>query len=212
MTYYVTGGNNIGNYPSPPLVLPRTYLPITYTPIIIKYVPAVIADPGLSSTESISNPLRLVIHSPTSKLPGIEQSISKPISFNIPPNGLIKLKLLPSNLYIPVGKYTATIFEKGNKAYLERSIWVVPQSPAILSTTITRGNSDLDNITNLNIFSISSIDYKNIDSSISNTYTYELDGNSLVWGANRPPEGTRYTIMYQPAVTLNELIKEVPEQ
>ena len=184
------------NYPTPPLVAAEGTYQFSYTTIYIKYVNPVISD-GTSVEAGSAFPLRMVITSPTSRLPGHEQAYSSKSIVRIPVSGEVRLKLVPTDLYTPEGFYTVQIFEKGNKIPLETMTWKVPSINRYTTRLVTRGEANSDYIKDLNQLDIF---YVSLDGE------YATDGEYLTWVNTPPADIINYFIRYRRKLTLRDIL------
>ncbi len=95
-----------------------------YTNVLIEFVPPILD----FSDAPIGSQLEyfIKIKTPASNRPGVKQSIPTEITLPISYSEPLRLKLLPSDLYLPIGRYDVTYYQKGNKFPILEEIWVVP--------------------------------------------------------------------------------------
>jgi hypothetical protein len=187
-------------YPQPPQTIIGQLYKFEYTHVSIHYVPSIIAASGITSFQAQGFPLRLVIKSPSSKLPGLKQSLSTTQTIIIPVNGLIDLHLVPSSLYSPEGLYSVSLFETGNNIPLSKTNWRVPYSNHPVTQTIVRGPSDMDYVSETIPMIGATTSFQGGDFTIEDGY--------IRWALIRPNEGDSYQITYTPPVTLDQLVVE----
>jgi hypothetical protein len=187
-------------YPQPPQVTFGVPYKFSYSSLLINYVPSVISE-DINVFQTTNLPLRLEITNPTSRLPGHIHAYAAKTVVVIPIDGVVKLKLIPSELYLPLGYYDVSVMEKGNKVPLEKQKWLVPYVSGEHTMHIVRGSTDRDYI-----LSLSELDISNV----SHSDDYQIEGNYIIWGSNSPSPGTTYTIEYRRSLNLSEVIVDRP--
>jgi hypothetical protein len=168
---------------------------LKYTPIAVRYGPWMLneEDEGLQHEEGVK--YRLRISAPRSNRRGEDQYIADSITVDVPPDGVVRLKLLPSDRYLPKGRYIVEYFRDGCRTPVDVQDWVVPSlSP---SNSYNFVLSDQDPILPLNIWRVLTV-------SPGDDWTSEY--NHLTWRTTRPEPGTGISLTYTPAATLDQLL------
>ena len=169
-------------------------LPLTYSPIKIQFVPPVL----ITDSDTIDySDYFIKITPPRSNRPGINYALSESILINIPTDGLLSLQLVPSDQFLPKGRYLVQYYKRGNSTPLDSQHWIVPVKPILsyLSLLYTGQALPLP----YNVWSISSV-------SFAESFVYE--NNSLVAIGELLKAGiTNLTVNYQPALTLDQVIE-----
>jgi len=165
-----------------------------YTPIAIQFKPWALNqdNSALGHTEGVK--YRLRITSPRSNRKGQDQYIADSLILDVPPDGLLRFQLLPSDKYLPIGRYQAEFFRVGNRTPLDVQTWVVPSVPMLNQYFFALG--DQDPVLPLKVWRVLSV-------SAGDNWVAEY--NSLTWRFGRPALGTDITVDYQPAATLDML-------
>lgn len=171
---------------------------LSYTPIIINFVPPILNADGeaLNKNESV----RLAITTPTSYAYGVTQALKKKFSIGLPSSGLLRLKLLASDCYNPMGRYKVEYFLGGNSIASDTQYWVVPSPPPLRNVIIAHADDS-------GTYTFTEKDYvfDVVNTSIAGgAYTYNYP--QIVWSTGAPEAGFSYSVTYQPAVTLDQLI------
>ena len=170
-------------------------LPLTYSPIIIQFVPPVLVGDEVDSTDFSDYWLKIT--PPRSNRPGLNHYLKKDIHINIPSDGLLKLQLIPSNIFHPIGRYEVEYYQKANSTPLTKQHWIVPDKPLAATLSLLYTGDPLTlfhNVWNVNTVSPS-------DSFVYENNQLNVIGQTLQAGI------TNLTINYQPALTLDQLIE-----
>jgi hypothetical protein len=190
-------------------VVPLNPIPdLEYTPIIIHWVES-FQDPEGNPlwTRTDQDPDKLPpqywmkIHAPSSNRRGFKQNLPDVLKLKIPPDGLVRLKLVPSNRYLPIGRYTVEYYRVGCSIPINVERWIVPAPMQYRNFQfIYLGDPpdlpfDVWQITN-----------------VTPGDGWVINYNSLIWnsGVNPPLHGTKYDLEYWPAYTLDQLIEYKP--
>jgi hypothetical protein len=187
---------------NPPLVSGYIQREFKYTPIYIEFVsPVLIVESGEDS-EPLSQyftPAKLKITNPSSRLPGGRQAFSRPQFVSIPDEGPLYLKLLPSDLYTPQGRYKVEVFFSNSSIAVDVQYWVVPYSKKEKTVEIIASGDVEDTIphgADEAVFTVNDI---------SRSGDYTLIRDVITWDV-APTKGERYSVSYQPAATLSDLV------
>ncbi len=181
----------------------QSLVPI-YTPIIIRYVPAVVVDND-SSLVKVEDTISIRIEPPQgSVIPGINQSISRPFILPIPASGLLKLKLIASNQFTCGGEYVVSFFERNNRSPLDKQRWNVPFIQNSLVSVEVVHNSLLGG-TILPKGEGQPVVFELVSTSLGSGFTFDPQTYQVLW-ETPPPDNTIVTIIYQAAVTLDDVI------
>ena len=169
-------------------------LPLTYAPIKIQFVPPVL----ITDSDTIDySDYFIKISPPRSNRPGINYALSEPTLVNIPTDGLLNLQLVPSDSFLPKGRYFVQYFKRGNSTPLDSQHWIVPVKPIPSSLSLLYTGQPLP--LPYNVWSVSSV-------SFAESFVYE--NNSLVATGQLLLAGiTNLTVNYQPALTLDQVIE-----
>lgn len=171
----------------------------SYTKILIKFEKAIVSQQTTYSQDFSKYYIKIT--SPTEPLPYpyATQTLGEDTIVPIPSDGLIKLQLLPSLHYKCKGEYIVKYYKKGNFInHFRQERWVVPASlsPQIASSQVQASNNTVKLA--YPVFEIIKVEPEL-------PYLVQLD--SLVWTQNSPVVGSMINITYQPAVTLDTLIR-----
>ncbi len=171
------------------------YSAAVYTPIAIQYVPAVLTAAGRSLVHP-NRVTKIEIITPSKPRPGLVQIHGSIVRAVIPESGLLKLKLLPSATFGLQAHYTVNFYYGGLNAIVEQSQrWCVPACPSPITTNYMY--QGLPNLIDEPLFEIISI---------THSVSFAVENNSIVWKQYPPAIGQPYSITYQPAVTLDQLV------
>ncbi|EKQ70417.1 hypothetical protein OsccyDRAFT_0704 [Leptolyngbyaceae cyanobacterium JSC-12] len=170
-----------------------------YTPIIIKFISPVVVE-GQELPQQYLEPLKLAIYSPQTKLLSAEQALPLPTVVTVPFEKELRMKLLPSAVYNPHGRYKVKVYQGKNNVPLYEMDWVVPQIPEQKFVDVTHSETGRDYL-NLAFSEIISISHEGV---------WEVEDQHIVWVQDRPVIGSSYRVKYQPAVTLGDLIVSNP--
>ena len=169
-------------------------LPLTYSPIKVQFVPPIITD-GLDAPDYSDYFIKII--PPRSNRPGINYTLSEPILINVPFDGLLSLQLVPSDNFLPKGRYHVQYFKRGNSTPIDTQNWIVPAKPILSSLGLLYTGSPLP--LPYNVWSVSSV-------SLAESFIYE--NNALVAIGELLRAGiTNLTVNYQPALTLDQVIE-----
>jgi len=170
---------------------------LSYTPIAIQFVPSLLLSSGQPQDERAIN---LIIHSPSSKCVGIQQTTKKVYTLTVPTNGTLVFSLASSGNYTPRGRYRVEFKYQGATEPFDEQFWIIPGSPKLRTVTIpTLGT--LSGSMTLN-------DYPGglVTSSLGSNLAYTLLGNQFNWTLASQAVNNSFSITYQPAVTLDQII------
>lgn len=176
-----------------------------YTPVVIQYVPAVVL-PG-QDTSDYKNVRgccnRIKINPPHSTGETVEQTLQAPVFVTIPSSGLVRLQLVPSDRYIPYGRYEVEYFVSGNSMAVRNEKWIVPCIIESHSVTVTSTADPLGDSFNIDDtgYTVWSID------SISRPGSYEFINQKIRWLSNPPALNETYNVFYKPALTLGHILE-----
>jgi hypothetical protein len=170
-------------------------LPLTYSPIVIQFVPPVLVGEELDTTDFSDYWLKIT--PPRSNRPGLNHYLKKDIHVNIPFYGVLKLQLIPSNIFQPIGRYEVEYYQKGNTIPLTKQHWIVPDKSlqAALGILYTGNPLTLPYY----VWSVNSV-------SPGDSFVYENNQLNVI-GQTLQPGITNLTVNYQPALTLDQLIE-----
>lgn len=167
--------------------------PWEYTPLVIKFVPAILTDTG-SAVDNDQSGYVLYITPPASNRIGQMQTLSKPVRYEIPNNGTVRLQLAPSSTFQPVGRYNVKYFKKPQKTPIHEENWVVPSRLRLRTFSFIFHGDPFD--LPLDIYEVTQI---------SPAAEWLSDYNTLQWLAAPPLDGDRVELTYQPGITLDIL-------
>jgi hypothetical protein len=172
---------------------------IEYTEILVNFQsPALDAeDNPLIETEYI-----LEILFPRGNRPGTYQSIQDKVIVTATVGEDLRLKLLPSDRYFPLGRYQINYYRPGNPQPIDRQQWLVPERKGTRNFVWHVSTSGAS-------IPLPDDYFSSLDPSWNGTF--EILSNQLNWITNNPPVGTEISIAYTAAVTLDQLI-EIPER
>jgi hypothetical protein len=169
---------------------------------MIKFVPAVVI--GNEDPDEIPAPnVVLLITPPLSRIHAAAQTLNIPVRVQVPTDGLLKLRLLPSKQYQPFGVYKVSIHKDNARLPIEEMQWTIPDPPVPKTIQISSSGTGEDFV-NAAMYSIQGV-------SRSGDYTY-VNGTTIKWLSNIPAAGEPYTVTYMPALTIDDLVvKEGPK-
>ena len=168
---------------------------LVYSPIILEFVEAVLSEEGKSYIHP-NYQTRMEIISPFSKNMNTVQSLGgRKTKINIPSTGVVKLLLLPSNTYSPNGSYIVKYYHGKSSTAYETQSWTVPSPPPVRTEYLSGYNPSK---------TLSYPAYNVV--SVSHPGEFNLVNNSIVWLTNPPEENQGYSVTYQPAITLDQLL------
>lgn len=166
-----------------------------YTPIILEFVEAVLSEEGKSYIHA-NYQSRMEITSPFSKNINTVQSLGgRKTRISIPFDGVVKLLLLPSSTYNPVGSYVVKYFHGKSSTAYETQSWIVPPPPPVRTEYLSGTTSS----TRLTYPAYNVV-------RVSHPGEFNLVNNSIVWLTNHPDATQGYSVTYQQAVTLDQLL------
>ncbi len=168
---------------------------LTYTPIVIQFLSPILNEDSSPYTDKQGKKrYALRISCPPSNRPGEWQYIPDSYYYEIPDDGLLRLQLVPSDRYLPIGRYVVEYFRIGKKLPVLTQRWVVPKPPPI--GTYSFSYELQPPILPVDVWKITSV-----------SAGHEWVGlyNSLTWGTP-PALGEVVNVRYQRAVTLDKLI------
>jgi hypothetical protein len=139
----------------------------------------------------------LKLKPPRSNRPGIYHYLQKDIHVNIPTDGLLKLQLIPSDIFHPIGRYEVEYYQKGNSLPLTKQHWIVPDKPLQATLTLLYTGNYLP--LSYTVWNVSTV-------SPGDSFVYENNQLNVI-GQTLQPNITNLTINYQPALTLDQLIE-----
>lgn len=157
-----------------------------FTPILIRFTSAVRSPDALITERYTEHKLRIVSQ-PSTRLDDI-QTLPQEFYVTVPFNGELKLELLRSGGSPPLQRYRVTYYAD-NKETGEQ-YWVIPPAPVPIthSFTVVNGVYELPD----DVFAIDKI-------------TPEVEYSIEAGVINIATDGD-YVIVYQPAVTLNDIV------
>jgi hypothetical protein len=173
-----------------------------YTPIVIQWLPSALDADGNPLTElsgtgpnMIPPSYWLKITSPTSNRKGLYQHLPETLRVKIPPDGLLRMQLIPSDFYLPRGVYKVEYFRTGSSIPINTEEWIVPECPSAQTHIFPYSSSN--SFLPPYIWSILKV-------TPGGFWTAEY--NNLVWtGPTAPEENALISVLYTPAVTLDQL-------
>lgn len=177
----------------------NAYSNFTYTPIVIDFkAPLLNEDSSPFQDDLKPRQYVLNISTPPSNRRGETQHIPDTYYFRIPEDGIVRLQLVPSDRYLPIGRYKVDYYRIGKKNPLMTQNWVVPPPPPLGSYSFIY-EPEMP-VLPINIWKITS-------ASAGDNWTAEY--NSIFW-TTPPVVGQLVTLRFQPAVTLDKLIEINP--
>lgn len=172
---------------------------VSYTPLVIQFLPSVLHADGspLENAESYY----LLIKTPVSNHRGHAATLPETIRVDIPEDGLVRLQLVPNQSRLPINRYEVEYRRKGAKTPLLTQQWVVPEF-----TSYRRGSyvfissGTLNETLPLDVWKVN-----DISAGTNWIATY----NNLVWANfnSIPPVGERVTVDYEQALTLADVVE-----
>lgn len=158
-----------------------------FTPLIIEFTNAVISDTALITAQYTEYKLAISTEA-TSKF-GSSQALPQTYVVSVPSDGILKIKLLNSNGRPPKNRYRVKYYADAN--LIDEQLWTIPQCPQTrtIPVTVTNGVGDVPT----DVFDVISI-------TPDIAYTVSQGEISIATDGE-------YTITYQPALTLNEIVE-----
>ena len=183
------------------------FTPLTYTPIAIQWLHpfldpegSPIVDVSANAPARIPSSYWMKITAPRSNRKGLQQHLPETLRVDIPAEGLLRMQLIPSNRYLPQGRYKVEYYRKGCSVRIDAQDWIVPGTPPVLNYSFPY--SEYSSSLPYDVWSILQItpgDY------------WVADFNNLAWTGSTPLEpDALISVSYQPAVTLDQLIQHNP--
>lgn len=169
---------------------------LEYTPIAIKFREWMQDADSSAVKHSDDVKYRLRISPPRSNRKGEEQYIADSIIVNVPDDGIIRLKLLPSDRYLPIGEYVVEYYRSGCSTPIDVQKWVVPSLARVNYYSFVLG--EYDPILPIRIWRVLSV---------TPGSNWVSEYNNLSWRSVRPAEGEIINIEYTPAATLDQLLQ-----
>lgn len=139
----------------------------------------------------------LHITPPASSRPGVFSHIREPFIIEIPADGLVKFELIPSDLFIPRGRYRVRYYRRGNSKPFDIQNWIVRSKPLFQSLTLLYSSSQI--ALPYFVWAVNSV--SGVDSFIFEQNMLNIFSNSLILGQST------ISVQYQPALTLDQLIE-----
>lgn len=139
----------------------------------------------------------LHITPPASCRPGVFSHIREPFIVEIPVDGLVKFELIPSDLFIPRGRYKVRYYRRGNSKPFDIQNWIVRSKPLFQSLTLLYSSSQI--ALPYFVWAVNSV--SGVDSFIFEQNMLNIFSNSLILGQST------MSVQYQPALTLDQLIE-----
>jgi hypothetical protein len=171
-------------------------LPLVYSPIRAQFVQPFRLSPDDEDLKDYSKYF-LKITPPVSNRPGVSYYLKEPFIVNIPADGLLSLELIPSDRFLPIGRYVVEYYRKGNSVPLDKQNWIVPLKPLLSSTSVLYQSGDIT--LPYNIWSIANV---------TPAQSFRYENNILTAFGEMLEAGiTLLNISFQPALTLDEIIE-----
>lgn len=168
-------------------------LPLTYSPIVVELVSAYKLDeetPDIDFTK-----YSLYIEPPRSSRPSVQHFIRDPFRITFPSQGALKLELIPSDVYLPIGRYKVSYFKEGYSKALDKQVWIVRSRPRISSYSF---------LLNTNPYALPFTFWDVLSVNDSASFSYE---NNMLNVLNENLLNTIINITFQPALTVDQLIE-----
>lgn len=187
----------------------RTY---THSPILIHFLKPVLRYAENEQTENVmfGDGNKLLIECPPSANDSYKQIFpSTKISLQIPTNGILRFKLMPTTAYTPNGRYKVSYIQHGVSHPVFEEEWKV--DPVISSLTATMTHDSSSNGDEFSVISQSSYGIFEI-LSVDHPGEYKIENDRIKWLSNPPNNGQTYRVTYVPALTLKHLKVETHSQ
>jgi hypothetical protein len=173
-----------------------TDLPLVYSPIRVQFVQPFRLSPDDEDLTDYSQ-YYLKIIPPVSNRPGVNYYLKESFTINIPADGLLSLELIPSDRFLPIGRYAVEYYRKGNPVPLDKQNWIIPLKPFLSSTSVLYESGDIT--LPYNIWSIAKV---------TPAQSFRYENNILTAFGEMLEAGiTLLNITFQPALTLDEIIE-----
>ena len=170
-----------------------------YSPILVWFVPPIIG----AEDQLLGDPRYFVeITAPPSNRRGLHQHLPETVIKPIMPTEPLRLKLMRSDCFRPIGRYQVRYFLKNKSDPIHKEQWIVREpKPVYKDQIVSTGGRDI----------LPPAIYDVQQTSWNGTYKlhYLYDRVELEWLTNPPPTGTTYEITAVPALTLDQLIDHV---
>lgn len=168
-------------------------LPLTYSPIALELVSAYKLNevtPTIDFTK-----YSLYIQPPRSSRPSIHHYLPQPFRIQFPSNGILKLQLVPSDIYLPIGRYQVSYYKEDVSKPLDKQVWIVRSRPLISSYSF---------LLNTNPYSLPLTFWDVLSVNSSSSFSYE---NNMLNVFSDNLLNTIINITFQPALTVDQLVE-----
>jgi hypothetical protein len=170
---------------------------LKYTPIVIHFRPSALSPDG----SFIQKPSEyyLKIHPPAVVHRGVQNIIPEPFVLEVPPDGFIRLQLASSAAELPNGHYIVDYHRKGARAPLLAQRWLIPEFDGMESSHdfVYTGANPYELPTNVWLV-------RSVGSNGNNVWSSNY--NVLTWPGETPVPGEYVRVVFQPALTLADIV------
>jgi hypothetical protein len=170
---------------------------IPYSNILIVFQNSIVATQTTYSDDFSKYYMKIT--SPRDSSPYVGQTLGEDTLVPIPSNGVVKLQLIPSLRYKSKGEYIVKYYKKGNfNNHFREERWVVPPNHPLqtVSYEALPTNNEVK-------FSFPVFEVLKVEPALPFLVQYD----SLIWTQNQPLVGSMVNITYQPAITLDSLVR-----
>jgi len=178
---------------------------VSYTPVVIQFVPSILnpdGSPIVKKDVSAGFSYYLRISCPESNKLGTLATLPETFIVAIPPDGLVRLQLVPTTTLLPRGHYLVDYLRTNSKKPLLTQRWAVPE----LSPT-AKGSYSFNYQTSVTVLPLDVWDVLNVKSSNSTLgQNWRSEYNNIFWDTPEPMVGQPMTVVYRQALTLNDIV------
>lgn len=171
-----------------------------YSPILIDFQPAVQSAEGNNLQPPSSIWLRIV--PPSAPRRGAIQSFPEPIVVQVPSNGMLRLQLMCSNVFLEPGRYrveyhrAAADSTPSFRRHFHSEDWLVP--PVLDPISLRLVHSAAGDFVDVPVWAVLSTPFP--------AGEYKVVNSHILWLSGGPTVGEQYDIVIQPGLTRDRII------
>lgn len=170
---------------------------VSYSNLLIHFQNSVVATQTTYSDDFSKYYMKIT--SPRDPSPYTGQTLGEDTLVPIPSNGIVKLQLIPSLRYNSKGEYIVRYYKKGNfNNHFREERWVVPLNHPLQTVSYEVQLSNNEVKLAYPVFEVLKIEP---------ALPFVVQYDSLMWTQNQPAVGSLINITYQPAITLDNLVR-----
>lgn len=166
-------------------------LPLTYCPIVVELVSAYKINETVPTIDFTK--YSLFIEPPRSSRPSVQHFVREPFHVEFPTNGVLKLELVPSDVYLPIGRYQVSYFKENISKPLDKQTWIVRSRPMISSYSF---------LLNTNPYTLPFTFWDVLSVNGSSAFAYE---SNMLNVFDQNLINTIINITFQPALTVDQI-------